>query len=84
MRRAPWLFAVVLMTLTLGACGDDGNSACERCTGDEDCEAGLTCQLFRDGSGATFDLCGDANPAMTCPSDSVSRAASDGSSLFSR
>ena len=67
MRFMRWTLVLLLTTLPLMACGDDRNGACEECANDDDCESGLTCQLFRDGSGATFDLCGDANPAMTCP-----------------
>jgi hypothetical protein len=62
------LMLLLLAVLPLAGCGDDSNSACEECVNDEDCESGLTCQMFRDNpSGNILNLCGDANPAMTCP-----------------
>ena len=63
-----WPLALLLLiALPLAGCGENRNNACEECTVDEDCETGLTCQLFRNGAGETFNLCGDSNPAMSCP-----------------
>ena len=42
---------------------------CEPCTNVDDCESGLTCQQFRDANGNIRNLCGDANPNMTCPAN---------------
>lgn len=41
--------------------------ACAPCGSSADCRAGLTCQQFRDSAGNVRNLCGDANPNMTCP-----------------
>ncbi len=58
---------LLLAAMPLAGCGEDGNTACEPCANDEDCESGLTCQMFRSTDGNILNLCGDANPAMTCP-----------------
>lgn len=58
---------LLLAAMPLAGCGEDGNAACEACANDEDCESGLTCQMFRNADGNILNLCGDANPAMTCP-----------------
>jgi len=58
---------LLLAAMPLAACGSNRNTACEPCTNDEDCESGLTCQAFRHSDGNILFLCGDANPAMTCP-----------------
>lgn len=68
MRSSRQILMLLLVCIPLAGCGSNKNSACEACTNDEDCESGLTCQPFReDPSGNIFTLCGDANPAMTCP-----------------
>jgi hypothetical protein len=67
MRSSRWLLVVLLAVMPLAGCGDDGNGPCEPCSNVDDCEAGLTCQQFQDGSGNIRNLCGDANPNMTCP-----------------
>jgi hypothetical protein len=61
------LMLLLLAAVPLSGCGEDGNTACEACTNDEDCESGLTCQMFRDRNENILNLCGDANPLMTCP-----------------
>ena len=69
MRSTRWMLVLLLLAvLPLAGCGDNGNSACEECANDEDCESGLTCQVFRATNGNVLFLCGDANPVMTCPS----------------
>ena len=67
LKRAPWLLAVLLAVLPAGGCGADKAVACEPCANTEDCEAGLTCQLFEDSQGNRRNLCGDENPNMVCP-----------------
>jgi hypothetical protein len=58
----------MLAALPLAGCGSDRNSACEPCANVDDCESGLTCQQFENrDTGAIRNLCGDANPNMTCP-----------------
>ena len=65
--RSRWMLALVLAAaLPFAACGGK-NSACEACSNVDDCESGLSCQQFRDSSGNIRNLCGDANPNMTCP-----------------
>jgi hypothetical protein len=67
-RPSRWMLVLLLAALPLAGCGRDRNSACEACTNDEDCETGLTCQMFRNtADGNILFLCGDANPIMTCP-----------------
>ncbi len=61
-----WMLLLMLAAMPLAGCGNDGNSACEPCSNVDDCEAGLTCQQFSDASGNIRNLCGDANPNMTC------------------
>jgi hypothetical protein len=64
-----WSLIVLLAAVPLGGgCGADKSLACEPCSNTEDCEAGLTCQLFEDSAGNTRNLCGDASPNMVCPS----------------
>jgi hypothetical protein len=67
MRSSRWILALLLAALPLAGCGSNKQSACEACANDEECESGLTCQAFRDANGNILNLCGDANPAMTCP-----------------
>lgn len=68
MRSSRWMLMLILLAaLPLAGCGSNKNSACEACTNDEDCETGLTCQMFRDTNGNILFLCGDPNPAMSCP-----------------
>jgi hypothetical protein len=69
MRTSRWmLLFAVLAVMPLAGCGDNGNSACEPCNNVDDCESGLSCQQFTDvNTGAVRNLCGDANPNMTCP-----------------
>lgn len=67
MRSSRWMLVLMLAVMPLAGCGDDRNSACEPCSNVDDCEAGLTCQQFRDDNGDIRNLCGDANPNMTCP-----------------
>ena len=67
MKRAPWLLAVLVAAAPLAGCGADKAVACEPCANDDDCEAGLACQLFEDTQGNRRNLCGDANPNMVCP-----------------
>ena len=62
------LLFTLLAAIPLAGCGEDLNSACEECVNDEDCQSGLTCQMFRRPDGFILNLCGDPNPAMTCPS----------------
>jgi hypothetical protein len=70
MRTSRWMLMLLLLAaMPLAGCGDSGNSACESCTNVEDCESGLTCQQFRDANGNIRNLCGDANPNMTCPAN---------------
>jgi hypothetical protein len=65
--RSRWILALVLAALPLAGCGSNKNGACETCSNVDDCESGLTCQQFRDSQGNIRNLCGDANPNMTCP-----------------
>ncbi len=69
MRSSRWMLMLLLAAMPLAGCGSSKNSACEACTNVEDCESGLTCQQFRDASGNIRNLCGDANPNMTCPNN---------------
>jgi len=66
MRSSRWMLLLILAAMPLAGCGSDRNSACEPCTNVDDCESGLTCQQFSDASGNIRNLCGDANPNMTC------------------
>jgi len=84
MRKSAWFFALALATsacspdvtvvnvlptpppTTLAPRG----VACSPCSVNADCQTGLTCQQFRNAAGAISNLCGDANPSMTCPSGS--------------
>lgn len=65
--RSRWMLVFVLAVLPLAGCGGSKNAACEPCTNVDDCQSGLTCQQFRDSAGNIRNLCGDANPNMTCP-----------------
>jgi hypothetical protein len=67
MRAPRGILALLLAALPLAGCGSDRSRACEPCTNDDECESGLTCQAFRDNAGNIINLCGDANPDMTCP-----------------
>lgn len=68
MRASRWMLLLVLAALPLAGCGSDRNRACEPCSNVDDCESGLTCQQFQNpDTGAIRNLCGDANPNMTCP-----------------
>ena len=68
MKRPPGLLAVLFAVAAFAAgCGADKNFACEPCANDDDCEAGLACQLFEDSQGNRRNLCGDDNPNMVCP-----------------
>ena len=69
MRTSRWMLLAVFAAMPLAGCGSDRNSACEPCDAVDDCESGLTCQQFRDSSGNIRNLCGDANPNMTCPNN---------------
>ncbi len=64
-----WTLPLLLLAaIPLAGCGNR-NSACEPCVNVDDCESGLTCLQFVDESGNTRNLCGDANPDMTCPAN---------------
>jgi len=69
MRWSRWMLLLLLAAMPLAGCGSNKNSACESCTNVDDCESGLTCQQFRDANGNIRNLCGDANPNMTCPAN---------------
>lgn len=69
MRSSRWMLLLILAAMPLAGCGNNRNSACEPCTNGDDCESGLTCQQFSDSRGAIRNLCGDANPNMTCPNN---------------
>jgi len=69
MRSSRWMLLLLLAAMPLAGCGSNRNSACESCTNVDDCESGLTCQQFRDANGNIRNLCGDANPNMTCPAN---------------
>ena len=62
-----WLLVVSLAVVPLAGCGAGRNKACEPCANADDCEVGLSCQLFRDSSDNVRNLCGDANVNMVCP-----------------
>ena len=68
MKKSRRLLAALILAAPLAGCGADKNSACEPCANTDDCETGLTCQLFEDPAGATRNLCGDTSPNMVCPS----------------
>jgi hypothetical protein len=57
-RRHALLAAVLLLAGLLPACG----SECNRCSSDDDCEAGFVCTTFSDGS----KRCGSGVGATTC------------------
>jgi hypothetical protein len=65
MRLTRGLLLLVLLALPLAACGK--GKACDPCDNVDDCDSGLTCQQFFDSRGNIRNLCGDANPFMTCP-----------------
>ena len=70
MRSSRWMLMLLLLAaMPFAGCGNNRNSACEPCTNVDDCESGLTCQQFRDNNGNIRNLCGDANPNMTCPNN---------------
>jgi len=61
MTRALFLLvALVLLTLPL-ACGSSGEE-CDTCSSDDDCNAGLVCSSFSDGS----RRCGTGVGGTTC------------------
>lgn len=62
-----WILVVLLAAIPLASCGGVRNQACEPCANAEDCEIGLFCQIFRDGSGNPVNLCADADLNTTCP-----------------
>ena len=62
-----WKLVILLAALPLAGCGADRNKACEPCSNTDDCEVGLSCQLFEDTANNTRNLCGDANVNMICP-----------------
>jgi hypothetical protein len=64
-----FLLVLLLAALPLTACGGVRNRECEPCANAEDCEIGLFCQIFRDGSGNPVNLCADANLNTTCLAD---------------
>jgi hypothetical protein len=43
------LLLALVLALPLGSCGSSGEQ-CDRCSSDEDCNAGLVCSTFDDGS----------------------------------
>jgi hypothetical protein len=66
MRSSRWLL-MLLLAVPLAGCGSDRNGACEPCDNVDDCESGLSCQQFENTqTGQIRNLCGDANPNMTC------------------
>jgi hypothetical protein len=68
MRSTRWIVMLCLLAvLPLAGCGKNANNVCEACANDSDCQTGLTCQMFRKPDGFILNLCGDTNPAMTCP-----------------
>ena len=46
--RARWLLLAASLMLSLGACSS--GEECDKCTSDDDCNAGLVCSTFDDGS----------------------------------
>ena len=67
MRSRRWTVVPLLAVLPLIACGGVRNQACEPCSNAEDCEVGLFCQIFRDGSGNPVNLCAQPDLNTTCP-----------------
>ena len=66
--RSRWTLVLILAVLPFAGCGKNRNQACEPCTNVSDCQPGLSCQQFTDrNTGTIRNLCGDANPNMTCP-----------------
>jgi hypothetical protein len=61
------MLMLLLIAVPLAGCGGDKSRACEPCTNADDCEAGLTCQVFSDLNQNPVNLCGDASPNMVCP-----------------
>ena len=59
--RPRWVFILILfMALPVVGCNSGGE--CDTCSTDEDCEAGLVCSRFSDGS----MRCGSGVGASTC------------------
>jgi hypothetical protein len=52
---------LVLLTLPLGSCGSSGDE-CDTCSSDDDCNSGLVCSKFSDGS----QRCGSGLGATNC------------------
>lgn len=59
----------LLAAMPLASCGGAKNRACEPCSNVDDCETGLTCQIFRDANANPVNLCGDASTNMICPAN---------------
>jgi hypothetical protein len=57
---------VVLVVLLAALVGCTKGKACDTCSNVDDCEAGLSCQQFRDSSGNLTNRCGNTDPNMTC------------------
>jgi len=59
--RSRWLLVLILF-LALPLAGCSSGEECDTCSTDEDCEAGLVCTEFSDGS----MRCGSGLGASTC------------------
>jgi hypothetical protein len=60
MRRTRWLALLVLALVPLAGCSKGGE--CDTCGSDDDCQGGLVCVTFNDGS----KRCGSGVGATTC------------------
>jgi len=66
MRTSRWMLMLLLASvLPFAGCSSKGG-ACDACDNVDDCESGLTCQIFNLSNGDIRNLCGDANPNMRC------------------